>query len=110
MRRDRIIDIPEGQVKALNEGVIVRDTMRLCADKIGLIYLPESDRLDFDKQVEIGEVVSIGNSVPSNDLRIGDIVLYRRLTAFWLPNGLEKPKLWKIEYPFSILVVVPQDG
>jgi hypothetical protein len=105
MRRDRIIEIPESGVKAINGGVVVKDTMKLCAVRAGLIYLPDSDRQDFDKQVEIGEVVSKGMDVEG--IEVGDVVLYRRLTAFWLPNGLEKPFLWKIESPLSILVVIP---
>lgn len=109
MRRNHIIYIPEDCLKAINDGVVVRDTMRFCSDKVGLLYMPESDRLDFDKEVEVGEVVSIGDNVPKGELEVGDFVLYRRLTAFWIPNGLSSAKLWKLEYPFSILCTVPKE-
>lgn len=108
MRRDRIIGISEKEAKAVVGGIIVKDTNLLCASRAGLIYLPPSDRMDFDKQFEIGEVVSIGCAVPPDEMAVGDVVIYRRLTAFWIPNGLDKPFLWKIEYPYSVLVVIPR--
>ena len=106
MRRDRIIEIPESLVKAAVNDVIVKDTRKLTSQKVGLIYLPDGDRQDFDKQFEIGEVVSKGCKV-SDEINVGDIVIYRRLMAFWIPNGLDKPFLWKFEYPFAVLALVP---
>lgn len=110
MRRNRIIRLSEDSLSAILDGIVVKDTTQYCSDRVGLIYLPESDRMDMDKQVEIGEVVSIGSNVPEGEMQVGDVVIYRRLTAFWIPNGLGLPRLWKIEYPYSILTVIPKDG
>ncbi len=107
MKRNKIILPPESLLKAINEGVLVKDTMKYSSDRVGLIYLPGSDRLDLDKQVEMGEVISTGNDV-GDEINVGDVVLYRRLTAYHIPNGLEPYKLWKLEYPYSILAVIPQ--
>ena len=106
MIRNRIIKAPETAVCAINDGIIVRDTMAFCTRKAGLIWMPESDRKDFDTELEIGEVISVGGNVPVDHIQVGDIVLYRRLTAYWLPNGIQSPCLWKLEHPISVVVVL----
>lgn len=108
MKRNKLIFCPEDVVQPILDGIIVKDTMNYSSVKAGRIFLPETDRMDFDKQVEVGEVVAIGSNVDPDEVAVGDTVLYRRLTAFWLPNGLDQPNLWKIEHPFSLLAVIPK--
>lgn len=94
--------------RAVGKGVLVKDTSFFSSEKAGLIYLPPTDRQDLEKDfmepVEVGEVVSVGGMVEG--LSPGDFVVYRRITAYAMPNSFDPTFLWKIESPTSIIAKI----
>lgn len=95
-KRPKIISIPEDGVKCLPLGIVVKDTDYNVINKTLTIIIPSTDRQDADKILEIGEVVSKGSKV-DDDLKVGDIILYRRIAAFYIPNGIEAPYMWAMD-------------
>ena len=111
MRHNKIFAVPESS-QAVCRGVLVKDTDKMSTGKVGSIWMPDSDRKDIEKDgaepVEFGEVVSVGGEV--SELKPGDLVVYRRIMAYGMPNGIDPTFLWKIEYPHSILCVVRENA
>jgi hypothetical protein len=107
-KTDKLFAVTEG-AQAVFLGILVKDTMRYCSQKAGLIWLPENDRKDLDKDglepVEVGEVISVGCMVPP-EIKVGDVLLYRRITAYGMPNGMFDSVIWKLEWPFSIVAKI----
>lgn len=70
------------------------------------IVLPDAVRTDFTRTFEIGVVTSVGSEI--EDLKPGDVILYRTYAAYRLPNGLFPPYMFKIDY-FSVICKLGED-
>ena len=88
--------MPEKGIHCLAKAIVVKDTTRSVLNKLLTIIIPSSDRQDADKLLEIGEVIQVGSKV-SDEIKVGDLVLYRRIAAFYIPNGIDKPYLWTFD-------------
>ena len=77
---------PEKLLRAVGKGIIVRQTAQYgySKTKSGLI-IPGSKT--FEKKYNLGEVLKIGEEVPTDRVDVGDIVIFQRASAFRLPNG-----------------------
>lgn len=103
----KVITIPERGIKCLANSVIVKDTDVYVQNPTLTIILPDSDRKDFDKILEIGEVVTVGSNI--QNIFPGDILLYRRLAAFYIPNGIEEPYLWMFD-EFAVVAKIHKNS
>lgn len=106
--RRRFPKIPEALIAtAAPLAVIVRDTP-LFELKSSLLALPPGVRNDLDRNLEAGVVVAVGSGVEG--LAKGDTVLYRSRHAYRIPNGVDAPFLFKVEWPYSIIIAVGKPG
>jgi co-chaperonin GroES (HSP10) len=101
----RLLFPPEDYLKGIEKGIIVKDSSDLDRKTMGIV-LPDTDRMDADKQFDVGRVLSVGDKCEY--VKKGDLVVYRRLTAYRIPNGLNPPVLWKLEEGMSIICVVDE--
>ncbi len=87
--------------------ILVADTDKYCLDlgEEGIV-LPDALRTDFDRTFEIGTITSVGSAV--EDLKPGDVVLYRTYAAYRLPNGLFPAFMFKIDY-YAVICKVGED-
>lgn len=95
-------------LKPIRGSLLVRKTTQYCAPKTasGIVLPPDSTADMVDKKYDIGEVIAIGSEV--KEVAVGDVVVYQRMAAMRLPNGLDEATIFKLEEtPMAILCVLP---
>lgn len=98
---------PQNAAAATSGAIIVADTNKFVRTREqSLIWFPEAERADIDKNLEIGIVVAVGDLVPKDEVKPGDVILYKSRHAYRLPNGVDPIFMFKIDYPFSVIAVL----
>ncbi len=103
-RTGKFIVIPERIVRApTGMTMIVKYTKQYAVPM--LLELPDVERFDLEKKApDIGEVVAVGSEI--FDVFVGDVILYRVLHGYPIPNGPYDVFMYKIDYPFSLIAKV----
>ncbi len=101
--------MPERLAKMVSNGILIKVTHQYTYNKTaGGLILPGGDDDFSEKKYRFGEILALGDTVPSDRLHVGDIVVYLNHAAYRMPNGFDEPFVYKLTYnDMTIMAVLP---